>query len=89
MDFNFKRGLSILSACTLGWLSGFFIYITILFHYLPISVVDSQKPVQMPLPIPHSEGTYHHAVIRVIAPVQENSPIHWPYTREPSRRYYL
>ena len=68
MDIDIKRWFSILSACTLGWLSGFVVYGFIVANFSPEIFKAYPQHQAQSVPLQHANEFIHHAVVRVISP---------------------
>ncbi len=102
MDIDIRRWLSIISACSLGWLSGFIIY-SIIAYCVIIPKIQSMGPITQSLQPPQvfqnrlSQGSISHAVVHVFRLQDTPRPggaiymLQYNYNRptEPSHSYYL
>jgi hypothetical protein len=103
MAIDLRQWISVLSACTLGWICGFIIYSTILY-----TVVMHQKQPNVPAIFPQqqsmpfdalrSQASLQHAVVRIVIPVERQPlsaksgrsfPLGNGFTTQPVSRIYL
>jgi hypothetical protein len=88
MAIDLRQWLSVLSACTLGWVCGFIIYITVIYGSA-ISAMDRHQQSNLPATFPHQQlqpnkhgqpkgsvqqATFQHAIVRIVTPLTDPQP---------------
>jgi hypothetical protein len=89
MAIDLRQWLSVLSACTLGWVCGFIIYTTVIYGSA-ISAMDHHQHSNLPATFPHQQlqpyehgqpkgsaqqATFQHAIVRIVTPLAAPTPV--------------